>query len=208
MPAFEGAVDLGYRYVETDVHVTADGVLVAFHDDHLDRVTDRDGRDRRAPVDARSARPGSTAASRSRRLEDLLGTWPELRVNIDPKHDEVGRAASPTVLRRTGAVDRVCVGSFSDRRLDRLRADARPGPVHVARARRRGPAAGRQLRPSAASPRPARCAQVPPPAKGVTLVDERFVRDRPPPRPRRCTCGPSTTPTRCTGCSTSASTGS
>src|SRR4029078_4861859 len=44
MPAFEGAVSLRYLFVETDVHVTADGVLLAFHDDRLDRVTNRTGK--------------------------------------------------------------------------------------------------------------------------------------------------------------------
>src|SRR3989337_1294395 len=43
MPAFEHAAGPGSRYVETDVHVTADGELLAFHDDVLDRVTDRTG---------------------------------------------------------------------------------------------------------------------------------------------------------------------
>ena len=120
MPAFAHAVSLGYRYVETDVHVTADGVLIAFHDDRLDRVTDGTGviADlpwsvvQQAKVDGREPIP---------RLEDLLGEWPDLRVNIDPKHDGAADPLADALL-RTGAVDRVCVGAFSDRRVARVAA--------------------------------------------------------------------------------------
>ena len=120
LPAFEHAVGLGYRYLETDVHATADGVLVAFHDDRLDRVTDMQGRIdeltwsevSRARVDGREPIP---------LLEDVLGAWPEVRVNIDPKADSSVEPLIET-LRRTAAVDRVCVGAFSDERIDRVRA--------------------------------------------------------------------------------------
>ena len=139
MPAFEGAVALGYRYVETDAHVTADGVCLAFHDDRLDRVTDRSGviaelpyaEVRQARVDGREPIP---------LLEDLIGSFPDVRVNIDPKHDA---AVDPlaAVIERTGAVDRVCVGSFSDQRITRLRTALGPrlctslGPKAIARLR-------------------------------------------------------------------------
>jgi glycerophosphoryl diester phosphodiesterase len=172
MPAFAGAVALGYRYVETDVHVTADGVVLAFHDDHLDRVTDRTGAIADLPwsevslarVDGREPIP---------LLEDLLGAWPGIRVNVDPKHDAVVEPLA-TVLTRTGSVERVCVGSFSDRRLDRLRAMLGPGLCTSL-----GPAAVAKLRAASyglGHPRPAGfCVQVPPEARGHTLVDERFV---------------------------------
>ncbi len=124
MPAFEGAVSLGYRYVETDVHVTSDGVLLAFHDDRLDRVTDRAGLIAELPwsevqharVDGREPIP---------LLEELFTTWPELRVNIDPKHDDAVDALVE-VIQRCNAIDRVCVGAFSDDRIARVR-DALPG---------------------------------------------------------------------------------
>ena len=120
LPAFQRAIDLGYRYLETDVHATRDGVLVAFHDDRLDRVTDRTGvieeltwrEVSRARVDGTEPIP---------LLEDVLGSWPEVRVNIDPKADTSVEPLIET-LRRTDAVDRVCVGAFSDERIDRVRA--------------------------------------------------------------------------------------
>ena len=124
MKAFEQAVSLGYRYVETDVHLTADGVLLAFHDDVLDRVTDRTGVISELPYDevATARVDGKEPIPR---LEELLAAWPDLRVNIDPKHDESVEPLAK-VIRDTGAVDRVCVGSFSDERLARIR-DLVPG---------------------------------------------------------------------------------
>ena len=171
-PAFAGAVALGYRYVETDVHVTADGVLVAFHDDRLDRVTDRTGTIADLPwSEVAAARVDGREPIL--RFDELLDAWPDLRVNVDPKHD---RAVEPLAeaVRRARALDRVCVGSFSDRRLARLRALLGPGlatslgPGGVARLR----AASVGL-PSGRFP--ADCVQVPTGARGVTLVDRRFV---------------------------------
>lgn len=125
MTAFAAAVDLGYRYVETDVHATRDGVVVAFHDDTLDRVTDGTGAVAALPwAVVRRARIGGTDPVPS--LEELLGTWPDLRVNIDVKS---AAAVAPTaaVIERTAAHDRVCVASFSDaRRRGVLRGLSRP----------------------------------------------------------------------------------
>ena len=118
-PAFEHALGLGYWYLETDVQATADGVLVAFHDRTLDRVTGRPGRIARLPHrEVAAALIGGTEPIPL--LEDLLGAWPDVRFNIDVKDSHAIRPLAD-VLRRTGAWDRVCVTSFSATRLRSVR---------------------------------------------------------------------------------------
>ncbi|GCE75685.1 glycerophosphodiester phosphodiesterase [Cellulomonas biazotea] len=116
LAAFQAAVDLGYRYVETDAHGTADGVAVALHDASLDRTTDRTGRVAHLPwSQVRQARVGGVEPVPT--LEDLLGTWPDLRVNVDVK-ERSGVAPVAAAIERTRSHDRVCVASFSVTRRD------------------------------------------------------------------------------------------
>lgn len=127
LAAFEGAAAFGYRYVETDVHVTADGVVVAFHDDELDRVTDARGRIADLPWEQVSrARIGGREPIPT--LARLLAALPDVRVNIDLKAPGTP-AATLAVLRELGATRRVCVGSFSAPTLWRFRLLARGGGV-------------------------------------------------------------------------------
>lgn len=113
--AFQYAAQLGYAYLETDTRSTSDGKLIAFHDAELDRVTDRAGQVSRLTwKEVSAARVHGTEEIPL--LEDLIGTFPELRFNIDLK-DEGTIASLATVLKRTAAWNRVCVASFSGARL-------------------------------------------------------------------------------------------
>lgn len=120
LAAFEHAVALGYRYLETDVHATADGVLLAFHDDLLDRVTDQVGAiGSLTAADVDRAR--IAGVHRIPRMADLLEAFPTCRFNIDLKAQGAVEPLA-TLLRETGSLDRVCVGSFSLSRLGQFRA--------------------------------------------------------------------------------------
>lgn len=125
MAAFAAAVDLGYRYVETDAHGTSDGVAVALHDASLDRTTDARGNVASLPwSQVRTAKIGGVEPVPL--LEDLLGTWPELRVNVDVKAAS-GIRPIAEAIERTNSHDRVCVASFSAaRRVATVKLLSRP----------------------------------------------------------------------------------
>jgi glycerophosphoryl diester phosphodiesterase len=121
MRAFEQAVGLGYQYLETDLHATSDGVVVAFHDGRLDRVTDRTGiisqlpwsEVKQAKINGREPIP---------LLTEVLEHFPTTRLNLDIKADN-GVLPAASVLRDANAIDRVCVSSFSQARVQRIRAE-------------------------------------------------------------------------------------
>jgi glycerophosphoryl diester phosphodiesterase len=120
MAAFRHAVSLGYRHLETDVHVTRDGVLLAFHDSVLDRVTDRVGSIAETSyADVQRALIGGR--ERVPTLAELFDAFPDARFNIDLKSHGAVEALADFLDERE-AWDRVVVGSFSVRRMRAFRS--------------------------------------------------------------------------------------
>ena len=122
--AFQNAVDLGYRYLETDLHATSDGVVIAFHDSKLDRVTDRTGVVAELPW-AEVSKARINGHEPIPRLDELLEHFPDVRFNLDIKAEN-GLKPAAGVLRAANAIDRVCVSSFSQSRVRRIRKDLGP----------------------------------------------------------------------------------
>lgn len=160
LAAFRTAVEMGYRYLETDVHATSDGELLAFHDTTLDRVTNGSGLVSDQVYDALR----DVLISDSEpipRLSDLLEEFPQTRINIDVKASGAIEPLARTIARHN-AVQRVCVASFSEGRLRRVRQLLGPrvataaGPVGVVASRFAPALLGRWL----ASPAPV--LQIPP----------------------------------------------
>ena len=168
MQAFEYAVNLGYRYLETDVQVTSDGVLVAFHDNDLQRTTGRPGKISELPwSEVSTALVAGNAPIPL--LEDLIGAWPEVRVNIDCKSDAAVDALVAS-LRRNNALPRVCVAAFSDVRLRRLRT-----ALGVELCSALGPLESAMLRFGLLRKPAGQAAQVPVKEGPVTVVNRAFV---------------------------------
>lgn len=173
--AFGRAVALGYRYVETDVRATRDGVPVLFHDPTLERVAGRPGAVAELTWrDLATVRVGGAAAVP--RLDEVLSAWPQVRFTIEVKADA---AVAPTAaaVDQGAAGDRVLLAAFSDARLAELRRLVGPAVAtslarrEVARLRLASVTGGRLRLPGSAV-----AAQVPLRAYGLPVVDGRFVR--------------------------------
>ncbi len=173
MPAFQRAIDLGYIYIETDVHVTRDGVLLAFHDDDLSRTCGRPGLICELDY-AEVSQARVNGVEPIPRLEDLIATWPDAHINIDCKSDQ---ALQPLEARlaRGDLFERVCIGSFSDKRLNHLRETfgdklcTSMGPRDVTKLR-----LGSWVRTTGKF-RNIHAAQVPVSQGPLTIVDRKFV---------------------------------
>ncbi len=173
MAAFEHAVSLGYRYLETDAHRTTDGVLVSFHDPDLNRtcgIDARIGEMTAAEVEAARVRGADGTEHPIPLMAELFEAFPDARFNIDAKSDESIEPLAALVT-EFDALDRVCLASFKLTRLRRLRSLLGPNlltnmsPAEVGSLRLVG-----RLRGDVP-----RAAQVPVSAGQLTVVNKRFV---------------------------------
>lgn len=178
--AFLTMVERGFRYLETDARATLDGVAVLSHDATLDCTAGVGGKVRGytwrelARVRGREGRPAAM------RVDEAFERHPDAVFNIDAKSDDVA-APLARAIREAGAQSRVCVASFSERRLQRLRGEL-PGAASslgigaiariVAASRTRTGAARRRLLKGLPE---AQVAQVPLSFRGVPVLTERFV---------------------------------
>lgn len=125
MTAFARSVELGCRYLETDVRTTCDNHAVAFHDATLDRTTDRTG-----ALNKHNWRSVSKAIIRGSSegiplLEDVLGSFPGVRFMIDLK-DRHSIPALTAAINRTNTASRVCLAGSWDSWLHQVRANCGP----------------------------------------------------------------------------------
>ena len=130
--AFQGAIDLGYRYVETDVRISRDGVVVAFHDATLERTTNGVGAvdewefsdlqrlDAAWWFDEGNGYPRRGSGVQIPSLAEVFEMWPDAMFNIDLKGPGLEWAVAD-VIKRHGREGSTLIGSFVDHRIAKFR---------------------------------------------------------------------------------------
>lgn len=188
--AFRGALELGCRHIETDVHLTRDGEIVVFHDHRLERTTDGTGfvRDhtlaelRRLDAAHRFSPDGREFPHRGRgvqipTLAEAIALHPELKLNIEIKERAGGLpAALHRFVEREAIHDRVLVAAFEDALVREFRSLSR-GSVATSAGRREVALffAASRARAERFVPVGYDALQVPPRQGRLTIVDRRFL---------------------------------
>lgn len=123
LAAFGMSTALGVRYLESDIRLTADGELICFHDETLDRCTTATGRvsahtfaDLRARVRVSGTEPIPT-------LREALEEFPDACFTVDLK-DRAAIAPMARLLQRRDFAERVCVAGAWDGWLHQLASQA------------------------------------------------------------------------------------
>ncbi len=115
LEAFHGSYELGYRYIETDVHLTRDGQIVAFHDPSLERLGEQAILIKDLTWDE-IQNIELQGGGRVPLLQDLIRALPEARFNIDMKSDDVVMPLL-RLVEHAAVQERVCLASFFDHRV-------------------------------------------------------------------------------------------
>lgn len=137
MEAFRHAVELGADVLDTDMHLTKDGVLILMHDQTVDRTTDGTGAIRDLTLaeikrlDAGydfSTDDGQTFPYRGRglavpTLEELFKAYPDKRFGIEIKQTEPVETAKRfcALIRQHQMQNSVLVSSFRQQNMDEFR---------------------------------------------------------------------------------------
>ena len=132
MTAFQGAVDLGCIYIETDLHVTKDKVIVTFHDDNLKQLTNGSGlvkdwnwQDLRKLDAAYNFKPEEGYPLRDKgitipSLEEVMNTFPHVMFNLDLKQPGIEQVVADFVTKH-GYEERVLIGAYQNKRVRKFR---------------------------------------------------------------------------------------
>lgn len=189
LEALAAGLDAGADRLELDVHASADGHLVVFHDECLDRTTNAHGLLRERTLaelktldagyrfqDEAGGHPWRGRGIRIPTLAEVLQAFPSVALNIELKHDDGSTVeAFFDVLDRHGAGDRVLAAAYEDPILRRIRAVAPDALTSLSGEEVFGFFAAWMSGELADYAPPGKAFQVPPDHEGMELVTGDFV---------------------------------
>lgn len=110
LKAFHAAIDLGFGYLETDVHTSKDGVLMVFHDETLERLAKQPGSIKDYSVE--ELKTFGVAGEQIPTFEELLLAFPNAHFNVDLKNRESAPLLA-ALMEKHDAFNRILIASFT-----------------------------------------------------------------------------------------------